>query len=327
MALMFERIFDPPVLLTLAGIGLLGLIVGMLFPAVKPEGFVSGLLRGVESLILAIVGGLLARTFVSILLGLAGDSAGARLAVGWAFFLWPGAIDTIPTLLGKPLFSAGAYLWMATVIGGLVGMMDGLWRIHAWDGTGWVAFPADVTWGLAGSTNGVLFHLFDLLVTRHAYGPGEERAGAHRYQGGFRFKPTYAVTQGAVMSNMKVTYPSGAVVDYHPATPLFRHERIHVMQNRIFGPLFTLTYLGWMCLWFVPGIIMGAASSTYAVGDGIMWAAYYNNPWEAWAYKYGGTRDATHGFCFSDAVEILLGVLLAVVATALALLVVFKVWV
>jgi hypothetical protein len=325
--MMVERIFELPGLLTIGGVALLGLVIGMLFPLVKPENFGSGLTRGLESLVLAAVGGFLARTFVSVILGLAGDSSHARLAVGWAFFLWPGAIDTIPTLNGAPLFSAGTYIGIATIVGSFTGMMDGLWRTQQWDGFGWFAFPADVTWGLAGSTNGCLFHLFDLIFTSHAYGPGEERAGAHRYLGGFRFKSQYAVTQGAVMSNMRITYASGATVDYHPATPLFRHERIHVMQNRIFGPLFTLTYLGWMPLWLLAGIIAGVQSARYSIEEGVMWATYYNNPWEAWAYKYGGTRDPSHGFCMSDATEIGFGVAMALVATAVSILVVAKVWV
>jgi hypothetical protein len=323
---MIQRIFEVQGLLTIGGIALLGLIVGMLFPLFKPENFGSGLTRGIESMLLAIAGGLLARTFISVTLGLAGDSAGARLAVGWAFFLWPGAIDTIPTLNGDPLFTASVYIMLASVVGSLVGMMDGLWRTVQWSGFGIFAFPADVTWGLAGSTNGCLFHAFDLIFTSHAYGPGEERGGAHRYLGGFRFKSIYAVTQGSVMSNMRIAYSSGATVDYHPATPLWRHERIHVMQNRVFGPLFTLTYLGWMPLWLLAGIIAGAQSARYSIEDGVMWATYYNNPWEAWAYKYGGTRDATHGFCMSDATEIGFGVALALVATAVSILVVAKVW-
>ena len=50
-------------------------------------------------------------------------------------------------------------------------------------------------------------------------------------------KAGFAVTLGSVMSN----------VPMH-AGELLRHERQHVLQNRLFGPLYTLTYLGWMAL-------------------------------------------------------------------------------
>jgi hypothetical protein len=155
-------------------------------------------------------------------------------------------------------------------------MMDGLWRIHRWRGLGVLTFLSDVTWGLAGSTNGCLFHIVNNFWAGH---PDEPRNGAHRYFSGFRFKPGFAVTQGAVMSGMRIDG-----TDYGPGSDLYRHESIHVLQNRIFGPLFTLTYLGWMAVLLLPALIAGLASRQVSVGDAIQWWCYYDNPWEVWAY-------------------------------------------
>ena len=71
---------------------------------------------------------------------------------------------------------------------------------------------------------------------------------------------------------------------------LWHHENTHVWQNRGFGPLFTLTYVGWMVILFIPSLIV-AAISRANLGDTIMALCYYNNPWEVWAYKIGGWRN------------------------------------
>src|ERR1043165_7497994 len=88
---MIERIFDLPGLLIVLGIAALGCLLPLIIGAVRGE---SGLWRGIEAAILAVTGGMLARSFISILLGSANDSHGAGLAIGWGFFLVPGLIDT-----------------------------------------------------------------------------------------------------------------------------------------------------------------------------------------------------------------------------------------
>jgi hypothetical protein len=158
-------------------------------------------------------------------------------------------------------------------------MIDGLWRIHRWKGIGTLAFLLDVTWGLAGTTNACLLHFFNLAWAGHA---DEPRRGAHRYRRGFAFKKGFALTQGAVMSN----------TDSGPGSALYAHERVHVWQNRTFGPLYTLTYLGWMLLMFIPGIIAGIVARA-GVGTGIERYCYFNNPWEAWAYRTGHRHGAS----------------------------------
>src|SRR5262249_41882658 len=124
--------------------------------------------------------------------------------------------------------------------------------------------------GLAGITNACLLHLINFAWGSHA---AEPRSGAHRYARGFGVKPGFAFTQGSVMSNLS----NG------PPDDLYRHERTHVWQNRIFGPFYTLSYLGWMAVWVMPGLIAGSIVGAGAFQGAEKWC-YFNNPWEAWAY-------------------------------------------
>jgi hypothetical protein len=249
-------------------------------------------LRGLEAVVLAVLGGLIARAFISILLGSANDSAAAGLTVGWSFFLVPGIVDTIPYLThSRPVLTTPEGLLMfATVVGGMSGAISGLWRIYSWVGLGWIAFPLDVTWALAGNTVGCLLHAINFagywirsIFTDTAWGnhAPETRKNAHRYETGFglRYVPRYAFTQGCVMSNL----------EYGPDNNLYRHEKTHVWQSRAFGPLYTLTYIGWFVVWLVPAVIAGVIVRGIAgiVAGPNNWC-YFNNPWETWAYAVQG---------------------------------------
>jgi hypothetical protein len=278
-------------------------------------------LRGMEAALTALGGAWLARIFIGLLLTAAGGSAGAGLAVGWAFFLWPGAVDTLLKIFGAgpALTTPAALLCFATVVGAFAGMMDGLWRIHRWRGPGALTFLVDMTWGLAGTTNGCLFHLFNFAWAGHA---NEPRHGAHRYLSGFRFKRNFAVTQGAVMSGMRTDYG-----DHGPASSLFRHEAVHVLQNRIFGPFFTLTYLGWMAALLLPGLVAGAASRLASIAETIEWWCYYDNPWEVWAYQVGGSRSHPSRFlCWSIPVAVASAAAFGLFAFIMTALTVVHVW-
>ena len=191
-------------------------------------------------------------------------------------FLWPGAIDTLLKLWHvAPLFTPTVLLWMAAAVGAYVGLMDGVGRIHSWRGPGVLTFALDVTWGLPGSTNGCLVHLFNLGRAAREDAP---RGGAHRYFDGFRARAGYAITLGAVMSN----------VPAHSGN-LLQHERVHVLQNRLFGPFYAFTYVGWMAVLFLPALVVGCMRrAPWRTVEG--WC-YLNNPWEAWAFSHGGWRD------------------------------------
>lgn len=234
--------------------------------------------RATEAAILTVLGGLLARVFIAFLLSAAKDPSGAQIAVGWGFFIFPGAVDSFATLFFNHVVTTpGFLLWLAMIVGAFTGMMNGIWQIHDWKGVGWLAFPLDVTWGLAGATTGALIHLIDAALSKHGT---ETREDAHRYEGGMRFKPDFALTQGAVMSNLKVA-PSLPGKSHNT---LYYHERTHVWQNRIFGPLFALTYLGWMVVFVLPALIGAIALKNLSTFESL---CYYNNPWETWAYLVG----------------------------------------
>ncbi len=270
---MIERVFDLPGLLVIVAIAVIGFAIPLIAGAIRGE---SGLWRGIEAAVLAVLGGILARSFISILLGTANDSRGAGLAVGWGFFLIPGLIDTFASqpILTKP----ESLLAIAAIVGACTGSMGGIYRVYNWEGLGWLAFPLDVTWALAGNTVGCLLHLVNIGWGDHA---AETRENAHRYARGFglRYNPRYAFTQGSVMSNL----------DRGPGDDLYRHEKTHVWQNRAFGPMYTLTYVAWMLVWAIPAVIVGVAKKGLpGLFAGPNNWCYFNCPWETWAYAVQG---------------------------------------
>ena len=305
---MFTRIFATEALVIGGLAALAGMALGTVVGLVKKEGG-AAFWRGLEAAVLAILGGLISRCFISILLGTGGDGRGAGLAVGWGFFLWPGGIDTIIALFGggPVLTTQTCLLGLASIVGSFTGLMDGVGRIRRWKGTGALTFVADITWGLAGSTNGCLFHLFNNFWAGYqdeTETSPDYRPGAHRYSSGFRFKTDFAVTQGAVMSNMGTN---------GPGSTLHNHESIHVLQNRIFGPVFTLGYLGWMAILLVPALIAGLVSRDpdVTVSETILWWCYYDNPWEVWAYTAANPTDRQHSkglLCWSVAAAVVFAV-------------------
>ena len=290
---MFERIFELAGTLIVVGIALIAFLLPTIVGAMRG---VSGIRRGIEGAVLALIGGLLSRAFISAVLAGGNDSPGACLVVGWAFFLAPGVIDAVLRVVGQSfVLSPDTLLMLGGTVGGFTGMMGGIYQIYDWTGLGWLFFPLDVTWALAGNTVGSLMHilnhglhplapavnwfraLFGLNQFSSNWGlhTGDARSNAHRYADGFGLRPDYAFTQGCVMSNL--SDPPGA--------DLYRHEFMHVRQGRGFGACYTLSYLGWMVVWVVPAIIVGIViTGLRGVGVGPNTWCYFNNPWETWAY-------------------------------------------
>lgn len=219
---MIERIFVMPNVMSLVALGVAGFILGLIVGMIKDQGGDSAL-RGLEALVLTFIGGFLASAFISLLIGLDHDSREACLFVGWGFFLIPGIVDTIPYFLGKQLLTApDTLIMLAAIVGGITGMMGGIWRVYNWLGLGWLSFPLDVTWALAGSNIGCLLHLINFAWGRHAGSvDNETRENAHHYRSGFGLKSGFAFTQGPVMSNL----------NYSAGDDLYRHEKTHVWQN------------------------------------------------------------------------------------------------
>ena len=231
--------------------------------------------RVVEALLLAVAGGLLARVFVGLVFDVLGEGPAAVTATGLLMMIWPGFLNLLAAPFGWQPIDRQALLHIAFAIGALTGGFDGAWAIHSRRGWGPLGFVLDVTWGLAGSSNAVLLHLINLVWGRHARGEHERRRGAHRYERGFAPEPGFAFTQGSVMSNTR---------DAGPESDLFTHERIHIWQGRIAGPLFWVSHLGWQALAAPPAVAF-ALFARRPVGQVVQWWAYYNNPWEVMAYE------------------------------------------
>jgi hypothetical protein len=309
-----DRWFDGGALLFFLGAAIVGVVISVIVNvrAGRESSIVA--LRAVEVLLLTFIGGFLARAFLSLLLSAGNDSPDAGTVLALAFFPIPAILLELLRLIGISSAAANdvnTILALAAGFGVLVGMADGLGRVHNWLGLGIPGFVLDTTWGLTGSVHGGLMHLIN-VVLRATYS-ADVRSGAHRYESGFRIKGGFAFTQGSVMSNLR----SG------PGTGIFVHERTHVWQNRLFGPIFTWGYALWMAVMFIPGIIAGPAKGT-TVGDGIMKLCYYNNPYEAWAYKFGGTRSGA--LVWTDGQAILGAVLFYIPFLILVVLLVTNVW-
>ena len=207
-------------------------------------------------------------------------------AVGAAMSAWVGDV------LGGP----GWAMALGTV-GAINGAVSGWNRIYNWQRyTGWVGFVLDSTWALFGTTLAGLLHGAQFFTSAPNYrADRSHRFDAHLYENGVALKKGYAFTHGNVISGAGGS--SGLGDDDRGVRRLRfigNHELLHVWQNRMFGPLYQIIYVGWL--------IVGA------IGALIYWlfhrkdlarlveaAAYFDNPFEYWAYRrdnYWPPRDA-----------------------------------
>jgi hypothetical protein len=67
-----------------------------------------------------------------------------------------------------------------------------------------------------------------------------------------------------------------------------QHEAVHVWQQRALGPAYPLLY----GLWMAGGAVVGAAVWLFHRDEPLFsfveTAAYYDNPFEYWAYRHQG---------------------------------------
>lgn len=256
------RFRDPTgkfVFLTIGIAAAVGFVGGTIYGLATGESVGRSLLRGLEAGLLGGIGAAL--------------GAVAGLALGGGLLLL-GSVVSVGVLTSSMM---AVFVGVGAVVGGLNGVISGATGIYNWrNPSGYAAFLADSTWGLAGTTLGIGVHLINWTV----YGGGEynremsERKNAHVYDGGVNVTGNFAFTQGNVISHLDGRH-----------TKLYRHERLHVNQNRIFGPV----YLGTFAIWLAVGAIVGAAATPFndqSLSDNVMDMAYYNNPWETWAYTH-----------------------------------------
>lgn len=281
----FQNAVTPYSLLALGGLTVVAAAVGAIVGVTRADR--SAAARAGEAALMCLFGGLLARFFIAVLLDAGDDQRQIGLIVGWLFFLVPGAVDSV-YFIGSDLFGSGSadpvltdptvLMALALAVGSCVGILNGAWRTYDFNAAGVPQFLADITWGLSGSMVACLLTIWNTIVgTRPGAGaPDDARSGANRHPKGFHMPghDTYAFTQGFTMSNL--TDP--------PGTSLYRHERIHVLQNRLFGPLYTVSYVSWMLVLAIIAIPV-ALIRKRSVGGLIEAFAYLSNPWETWAYR------------------------------------------
>jgi RHS repeat-associated protein len=188
--------------------------------------------------------------------------------------MWLGGITGF--LVGGPVG-----LVIGAIMGGMNGLISGMTGIYNWASIdGWFAFLSDSTWGLLGTSLGNIVHIINLFYSDSNYRTDlSRRQNRHVYEGGFALKSDFAFTQGNVISNAS---QGGGPIN---ASFIANHEELHIWQSRIFGPLFQLTYVAWAVGGFIVGSIVWLFNTDEDWGSLVETAAYYDNPFEYWAYK------------------------------------------
>jgi hypothetical protein len=258
-----------PVILVV--LGLAGALAGWAGHRSAPAA--EGVTRSVEAAAAAVLGGGLALGAVAALWWFGDGSDAAALAVGWVLFFVHGAVDSLLALAGMdPLLTRPDVLAASAVaVGATTGGLRGVRATYPRTGAGLVQLGVDSTWALAGSTTGTLLHVANLA---RGHRQVDERTGAVRFASGLHPPGRdFAVTLGAVLSNC----------DAGPGEALYEHERTHVRQSRLAGPLYLPTYLLWMAVALLPALTVGAVRR--APVPCVEGYCYYSNPWEVWAYR------------------------------------------
>ena len=185
-------------------------------------------------------------------------------------------------LVGLPLDLAPA----AAVVGGLNGIISGWRGIYGWrTPTGWIGFLLDSTWGLIGTAGSVLFHAVQAVMPSGKYRSDLSlRRGRHVYEGGYRLKSGFASAVGNVITNADGRSGLNGAGGPRRRRLIDRHEMLHVWQQRGFGPLFPLLYAAWVVIAGSVGLVIGLTTRR-PIGRSMLTLAYYNNPFEYWAYR------------------------------------------
>jgi RHS repeat-associated protein len=176
---------------------------------------------------------------------------------------------------------------IGAVNGAMNGLMSGVHQIYSWDDiTGWLAFTADSSLGIVGTTSGNQVHFLNIFKSSDYRKDLSKRQNRHVYAHGVRIKEGFFFAQGNVVSNA-----SGNVgLDPNTADGRLRlrkldqHETLHIWQNRIAGPIFTSSYVGWLIVGSVTALNTWFADTEDDLGKRIHSMAYRSNPWEVWAF-------------------------------------------
>lgn len=209
-----------------------------------------------------------------VLEGLATGAVGAGL--GWA------ALSPLEFLTAGSAFAGSA-------IGGLNGLISGAAGTYAWRGVrGWLSFLMDSTWGMPGTASGLALHLANVVHPDPSYVVDmSSRSNRHVYERGFSMRPGFALALGNVVSgaggSAGLRGESGRAVRRRKLVDV--HEGTHLFQNRLLGPFYPFVYLGWMGIAALVGLVVSLVGERKHVWRVVETFAYYNNPFEYWAYR------------------------------------------
>ena len=143
------------------------------------------------------------------------------------------------------------------------------------DPRGRTAFVLDYSWGLTGTALGAALQIVNtFFIPNSDYDATlSQQVGFFVYNGGIVFFPGFITTLGNVTTN-----GSGNV------DVVENHEAVHVWQSRIFGPFFQVSYVAWLAGGAIVGTAVWLTDTNEDWYSLVETAAYYDNPWEVWAY-------------------------------------------
>lgn len=148
----------------------------------------------------------------------------------------------------------------------------------------------DSTWALLPTATGLLVHAVNAMSPSAEPLREPARAGYHVYVGGFRLRRGFVLAAGNVVTGLAgpAELPEGSARAEQRRRLVEQHEAVHVLQGRVFGPLYPLAYGAWM----IGGAVVGTALWLRRRHEHwfslVETAAYYDNPFEWWAYRRAG---------------------------------------
>lgn len=180
---------------------------------------------------------------------------------------------------------------VATSVAGVNGVIAGAVGLYSWNrAKGWAFFVLDATWGLFGNLLALALHVVNLRGDSGYVLDMCRRTNRHVYEGGVGLRADFALALGNVISNaggrVGLRGESDRVANRRKF--VVAHEGLHVLQNRLFGPLYQILYVAWMIVFAVVGLLIWLLRERRQLGKIIETLTYYNNPFEYWAYRNDG---------------------------------------
>ena len=173
-------------------------------------------------------------------------------------------------------------------IAGLNGVIGGYRKVYAWSRPrGWASWLLDSTWGLVGMGGALLLNVVNLSRQSGYVEQMSMRQNRLVYEKGFTFRPGFALAFGNVVSGAggRAGLIGDSAASARRRRLIDRHEGTHIFQNRVLGPIYVVGYLAWMVLAGAVGLSVGLGLDPRRWASVVETFAYYNNPFEIWAYR------------------------------------------